>query len=256
MEIRVSRICLATISGMALSSLALAEDGYDAPDHWPSPMQEHLRGSVLVDRLEYVWPSEDSEAVSWDFQAWYGGDVHRVYLKGEGDNTQGDGEDAEFESLDLLYSRLIADFWELQGGLGYQGGLGSDDHPERYFGVISLQGLAPYRLETELDLRVSDDGDTSLSLEQEYDLRLTQRLYLQPRLEMEVAFDDAEEFGVGEGFNSLRTGLRLRYELHRKFAPYVGAYWQKLYGDTADMAREEGGQVEDTAVVAGLRVWF
>ncbi|EPC01085.1 hypothetical protein L861_10960 [Litchfieldella anticariensis FP35 = DSM 16096] len=233
-----------------------AEDGYDAPDDWPSPMEEHLLGSVLIDRLEYAVPDKGEKALVWDFQAWYGGDINRLYLKSEGENVQGDGEDAEFESLDLLYSRLINDFWELQGGIGYQGGIASDDHPERYFGVIALQGLAPYRIETDIALRVSDEGDVSASFEAEHDLRLTQRLFLQPRTELVVAGSEVEEFGVGEGLNSIRAGLRLRYEITRKFAPYIGGYWEKRYSGTADLAQVQGDPTEDTGVVAGVRLMF
>ncbi|MFC3282324.1 copper resistance protein B [Litchfieldella rifensis] len=254
-----TRTALPVISA-ALAMLTItsvhAEDGYDAPADWPAPMMEHNTGAVLVDRLEYAVPDEGDDAWVWDFQAWYGGDVNRVYLKGEGENGQGDGEDAEFESLDLLYSRLIDDFWELQGGIGYQGGIASDDHPERYFGVIGLQGLAPYRIETDLALRVSDEGDVSASLEAEHDVRLTQRLFLQPRTEIVVAGSEVEAFGVGEGLNSVRAGLRLRYEISRKFAPYIGAYWEKRYGDTADLARVHGDPTEDTGVVAGVRLMF
>ncbi|MFD2191964.1 copper resistance protein B [Pistricoccus aurantiacus] len=235
---------------------ATAQEGYDAPASWPSPITEHPIATLLVDRLEYASPDKGKDALVWDFQAWYGGDVNRLYLEGEGENAQGDGEDAEFESLDLLYSRLIADFWELQGGIGYQGGIASNDHPERYFGVISLLGFAPYRFETDLDLRVSDEGDVSASLESEYDLRLTQRMFLQPRLEVAAAASEAPEFGVGEGLNTLRTGIRLRYEISRKFAPYIGGYWQKAYGDTADLARAAGDATEGTGIVAGIRMWF
>lgn len=111
---------LGTCSAIAIlaTSAVHAEDGYDAPADWPSPVEEHLMWGVLVDRFEYVVPDKGDEALVWDFTAWYGGDINRVYLKGEGENIQGDGESAEFESLDLLYSRLIADFWELQGGGG------------------------------------------------------------------------------------------------------------------------------------------
>lgn len=233
-----------------------AEDGYDAPPGWGAPMTEHYFGTFLFDRLEYTWTDENEEAVVWDFQGWYGGDYHRVYIKGEGENVQGDGEDAEFETLDLLYSYLIADFWELQGGIGYQGGIASDDHPERTFAVLGLMGTAPYRIEVDTSLRVSDDGDVSADLEAEYDLRLTQRAYLQPRLEIAVAASEVEEFGVGKGLNSTRVGLRLRYEITREFAPYVGAYWQKQYGDTADMTRKDGDSPEGAGVVAGVRMWF
>lgn len=249
---------LAGMSALTLVpvSLAQADDGYDAPPGWGLPVTEHNFGTFLVDRLEYTWTDEDEEAVVWDFMGWYGSDTQRVYIKGEGENVQGDDEDAEFESLDLLYSQLIADFWELQGGIGYQGGIASNDHPERSFAVLSLLGLAPYRFEVDTSLRVSDEGDVSADLEAEYELRLTQRMFLQPRAEVAVAASDVEEFGVGEGLNSTRFGLRLRYEFTRKFAPYVGAYWQKQYGDTADMTREDGGDPEGTGVVAGVRMWF
>ncbi|BCB07678.1 hypothetical protein HHSLTHF2_15680 [Vreelandella venusta] len=126
--------------GMAAATTAQAEDGYDAPAGWPSPVVEYPMTTVRVDRLEYASPDKGGDALVWDFQAWYGGDFNRLYVEGEGENVQGDGEDAEFESLNLLYSRLIADFWELQGGIGYQGGIATNDYPERYFGVISLLG--------------------------------------------------------------------------------------------------------------------
>ncbi len=245
-----------TLLAMLTLSAAYAEEGYDAPADWPSPMVEHNMAMALFDRLEYAVPDEGEEALVWDFQAWYGGDVNRVYLKSEGDNVQGDGEDAEFESLELLYSRLIADFWDLQGGIGYQGGVFSDDHAERTYGVIGLQGVMPYGIETDVALRVSDEGDVSASFEGEYDLRLTQRLYLQPRTEIAVAGSEVEEFGIGEGLNSVRVGLRLGYEVSRRLAPYVGYYWEKQYGDTADLARASGDPTEDTGVVAGVRLMF
>ncbi|WP_240454215.1 copper resistance protein B [Halomonas sp. NO4] len=235
---------------------AQAADGYDAPAGWPSPMVEHNMAMALFDRLEYTVPDKGHEELVWDFQAWYGGDINRVYLKSEGQNVQGDGEDAEFESLELLYSRLIADFWELQGGMGYQGGVFSDDHAERGHAVLGLQGVMPYGIATDLALQVSDEGDVSASVEDKYDLRLTQRLYLQPRTEIAVAASEVEAFGVGEGLNSARLGMRLGYAVSRRFAPYVGAYWEKQYGDTADLARHHGDPTEDTGVVAGARLMF
>ncbi len=256
MNTRIPMIAAGALLVTTPLSVAQAEDGYDAPADWPAPMTEHDMAMALFDRLEYAVPDKGHEELAWDFQAWYGGDVNRVYLKSEGENVQGDGKDAEFESLEMLYSRLIADFWELQGGVGYQGGVFSDDHAERGYGVIGLQGVMPYGIETDLALQVSDEGDVSASLEGEYDLRLTQRLYLQPRTEIAVAASEAEAFGVGEGLNSVRVGMRLGYEVTRRFAPYIGAYWQKQYGDTADIARHHGDPTEDTGVVAGVRLMF
>jgi len=254
MNIRTSMIVAGVVLATTTLSVAQAEDGYDAPAGWPAPMVEHNMAMALFDRLEYAMPDKGHEELVWDFQAWYGGDVNRVYLKSEGENVQGDGESAEFESLELLYSRLIADFWELQGGVGYQGGVFSDDHAERGYGVIGLQGVMPYGIETDLALQVSDAGDVSASLEGEYDLRLSQRLYLQPRIEIAVAASEAEPFGIGEGLNSMRIGMRLGYEITRRIAPYVGAYWQKQYGDTADIARHHGDPTEDTGIVAGAKL--
>ncbi|NYS59365.1 copper resistance protein B [Vreelandella salicampi] len=241
---------------MAAANTIYADDGYDAPASWPAPTQEHLMGMGLFDRLEYSVPDQGQDAIVWDFQGWYGGDVNRVYLKSEGENVQGDGEDAEFESLEFLYSRLIADFWELQGGMGYQGGVFSDDHAERTYGVVGLQGVMPYGIETDVAIQVSDDGDVAASFEGEYDVRLTQQLYLQPRTEIAVAASEVEAFGVGEGLNSVRAGLRLGYEVTRRFAPYVGAYWKKEYGDTADFSRASGDSSEDTGMVAGVKLMF
>ncbi|CBV41747.1 copper resistance protein B [Halomonas elongata] len=256
MDSKILAVGIGASFTLLIATSTQADDDYNAPHDWPTPIVEHSRGSLLIDRLEYTTPDKGEEALAWDFRAWYGGDIKRIYLKGEGENIQGDGKDAEFENLDLLYSRLIAPFWELQGGIGYQGGIATDTSPERYFGVINLQGLAPYRFDTDISLRVSDDGDISGSLETEYDIRLTQRLLLQPRLEVAASANDVPEFGIGEGLNSVRTGLRLRYEISRKFAPYIGGYWQKSYGNTADIAQDDGEAAEDTGIVAGIRMWY
>ncbi|GHB09664.1 copper resistance protein B [Modicisalibacter luteus] len=251
-------VCVRAVAGIgafSLASAALAQVE-DIPPGWGVAMEEHHFGTLLVDRFEYAWSDDNEEALIWDFQGWYGGDRQRLYLKGEGENTQGDGEKAEFESLDLLYSHLIADFWELQGGVGYQGGLGSNDHPERFFAVIGLMGTLPYGIEVDTSFRVSEDGDVSAALEGEYDLHVTQRLILQPRAEIELAGSDVEAFGVGEGLNSTRLGLRLRYEITPKVAPYIGGYWEKQYGQTADFTRDEFGEVEGSGAVVGIRMWF
>nr|WP_300311765.1 copper resistance protein B [Halomonas sp.] len=247
------------VSGVLLwvpMSVVHAEDGYDVPQDWPSPMEEHAMGVASFDRLEYVIPDKGPEALVWEFEGWYGGDINRLYLKSEGRNVQGDDQDAEFESLELLYSRLVADFWEAQVGLGHQGGVFSNDYAKRTYGVFGLMGTMPYGIETDVALRVSEDGDAWATLEGEYDLRLTQRLTLQPRTEILLAGSETKEFEIFEGMNSLRVGMRLGYEVSRRFVPYVGGYWEKQYGDTADHSRAHGEPTEDTGVVAGVRLMF
>ena len=126
----------------------------------------------------------------------------------------------------------------------------------RAFGVLGVQGLAPYRFETDLALFVSEDGDLSARAQLEYELLLTQRLILQPRVEINAAAQQVKSWGVGSGLNDLQLGLRLRYEIRRQFAPYVGVEWVKKFGDSADFARADGQDTGNLALLAGLRMWF
>ena len=163
------------------------------------------------------------------------------------------GGEAEVQTL---YGRLIAPFWDFQVGVRYDEFSGAGFDRSRGFAVIGLQGLAPYRFEVEPALFISQDGDVSARLTTTYEVLLTQRLILQPRLDFDAAVQAAEKFGVGEGINSLGLGLRLRYEIRREFAPYLGVTWLRRFGETADISRSEGGRAEDIAVVVGVRLWF
>ncbi len=225
-----------------------------APPGWPEPILDSKpHGFLLFDQLEYQ-AAEGPDALRWDALAWYGGDYHRVWVETEGEHfTGGDGE---IERIDVEYGRLIAPFWDLQAGFGYQREYGAGPDADRFWAVVGLQGLAPYWFEVDANLRLSEDGDVSADLELEYDLLLTQRLILQPRFETELAAQEVKEFGVGRGFNSVRLGLRLRYEIRREFTPYLGISWARALGETADLAREEGGDIETFSVLGGVRMWF
>jgi copper resistance protein B len=210
---------------------------------------EPFVGTVLFDQLEYR-VRDGEKVVAWDGQAWYGGDYEKIFLKTLGEyNTSGTFEKAEGQ---LLYSRLIAHFWDVQAGLRYD----FEPDPSRAYGVIGLQGLAPGLFEVDLQGFVSEKGDLSARLEAEYDLLITQRLVLQPKAELAVAAQRVPELGVGSGLNDIELGLRLRYEFSREFAPYVGVHWERKVGETARLAREEGEQADSLWVVAGLRFWF
>lgn len=201
---------------------------------------------VQSDRLEYV---DDGGGVLWDIQGWAGTDYHKLWAKAEGERFDGVTENNE---LQLLYSRAHTPFFDLQVGLRHDAATG----PSRTHLVVGLQGLAPQWFEVDGALFLSEDGDWSGRLEAEYDLLLTQRLVLQPRLELEFALQDAPEFGVGSGLTETDLSLRLRYELHRKFAPYVGVAWERLYGGTARAAQVAGNDDDVVSLVAGLRLWF
>lgn len=222
------------------------------PD-WPLPIHDDMiNWFVLFDQLE-VTSLSDETPVTWDFQGWVGGDYNRLWMKSEGEvPTRGGGGDFEVQAL---YSRLIAPFWDFQAGVRYDQQLGRGGLSRAHL-VVGLEGLAPYWFEVEPAVFISQDGDVSARLTASYDMLLTQRLILQPEIEMNLAAQTVEEWGVGSGLTDLSAELRLRYEFRREFAPYVGASWFERFGETADLARSTGDRVVELTVLAGFRIWF
>ena len=208
---------------------------------------------LIFDRLEYTGISGPDPLV-WDAQGWIGKDFHKFWFKTEGDVLTSEKE-GEME-LQGLYSRAITSFFDLQAGLRYDLAYNAVDNNSRGFAVIGIQGLAPYLFEVDGALFVSDAGDISASLEAEYDMPITQRLWGQPRLETSLAVQEVEQWGVGSGLNNVRLGFRLRYEIRREFAPYVGISWNRQLGETADFVRDEGGDPSTFGLVGGVRMWF
>ncbi len=241
----------ATVSTNAETKLHVGNIGND----WPPPVEDSQRfASFRFDRLEYAL-GKNADILRWDATGWYGGDYNRFWLKSEGDwKISNDG--AGVVEVQALYGRFIARYWDLQLGLRHDYLFGPGANRSRTFAVIGLQGLAPYRFELEPALFISQDGDLSARLTASYDLLLTQRLILQPRADMDVALQSVDEFGVGKGFNSLDLGMRLRYEVKREFAPYVGIQWSRTFGETAALARRGGESTENVEVLFGLSIRF
>ena len=211
---------------------------------------EPLQYLVLADRLEYQTNEGDSLFL-WDAQGWIGGDYNKLWVKTEGEYLFGSDRFEEVETQ-ALYSRAIGRYWDVQAGVRHD----FKPDPSRTYGVIGLQGLAPYWFEVDSALFVSDKGDVTARIEAEYDLLFTQRLILQPRAELNFAFQDVDELGIGSGLSTAELGLRLRYEIRREIAPYIGVSWTRSVGDTADFARGEGEDPGKVSFVAGIRLWF
>ncbi len=205
---------------------------------------------VQADRFEYR-SNEGDPLFLWDAQGWYGGDINKLWVKTEGEYSF-DADEFEAAEVQALWSRAITSFFDVQAGLRYDFAPGDD----RTFGVVGLQGLAPYLFEVDAALFVSEDGDISARIEAEYELLLTQRLILQPRAELNFAVQDVAEYGVGSGLSTAEAGMRLRYEIKREFAPYIGVSWERAVGETADFARADGEDPSAVSFVAGLRLWF
>jgi len=191
---------------------------------------------------------DGADVFNWDGEAWIGGDVNKLWIKSEGVIVDGETEDAEIQAL---WSRNVADFWDLQ--LGVRADLEPDS---RAYLVIGVQGLAPYQFETEAAAFVSEDGDVSARLKQSLDLLFTQRLVLEPHVEVNAYAQDDPARAIGAGLADVEAGLQLRYEITRKFAPYVDFVWERALGETASLRRNVGEEVEQTSLRAGVRFWF
>ena len=206
--------------------------------------------AVMLERFEAGF-GEDDTTWLWDAQGWIGGDIHRFVWKTEGQGDTDDGlADVEVQAL---YSRAIRPFWDVQVGLRHDFRDDSDDATHL---VAGLQGVAPGWWEVDASAFLSSDGDLTARIEAESDLRLTQRWILQPRLELDMSTADEPARGLSRGFTGIEAGLRLRYEIRREFAPYIGVEWHSALGGAADLARASGHPVDETRFLIGLRAWY
>ena len=206
-----------------------------------------LISKVMGNMLEFTTTSGD-EGYRWDVEAWYGGDLHRFVFKAEGGAIRGEVEAAEAQGL---LSRAVGRYTDVQAGVRY------DFEPNGLaYATVGVETLFPYWFDVEGALFLSEHGDTLARLEGSYDLRFAQRLILQPRVELTLAAQDVPESNIGSGFSVAEVALRLRYDIRREFAPYIGVSFETSFGRTADLVRASGGEVHDTSVVVGLRAWF
>ena len=214
----------------------------------PKEMGRMAWGTFRIDRLE-LQSGKGRDGWLWDADLHYGGDRDKLWLKSEGHAAFGDKLDAEVQAL---WSRAIGPWFDLQAGVRQQLRHG----PDRTQAVLGFQGLAPYFFEIDGAAFLSTKGELTGRIEAEYEQRITQRLILQPRVEANLSAQAIPELGLGSGLTSLQAGARLRYEIIREFAPYIGVEWQRDLGETARMTRAAGDDPGRVLLVAGLRAWF
>jgi len=204
---------------------------------------------VLLNVGEYQF-RDGENGYRWGGEAWFGGDLNRLVIKSEGEG----GADSGVESADVqaLYSRAIGPYFDLQAGLRQD----LQSGPKRTYAAVGFEGVAPYWFETSGAVFLSSKGELLGRLEGTYDLRLTQRWIVQPRVETNLSGQNIPELGLGSGVSNIELGVRLRYEVKREFAPYVGVSFDRKLGGTAEYARALGKDVESTSFVIGVRAWF
>lgn len=256
--------------GMARTGTALPAGDAPAPpppmDHYgdrffPASEMERARTAMMHEQggqtlyqvmfnLAEYQARAGRDGYRWDGEAFVGGDIDRLWLKSEGEGAFREGiESAEVQAL---YSRAVGPYFNLQAGVRHDFQPG----PSRTYATLGFEGLAPYMFEVEGALFLSDQGDLLGRLEGYYDQRITQRLILQPRVELNLSAQDVPAYRIGTGLTDAELGLRLRYEISRQFAPYVGLSYEAKTGRSADFARADGKDPTTTSFVAGVRFWF
>jgi copper resistance protein B len=205
-------------------------------------------GKVMLDRIEWR-DGEDGSEYAWDASAWYGGDFHKAWLATEGERGAGT---THHSRLELGWDRIVSAWWSVRAGVRHDGGEG----PSREWLGAGFAGLAPGFIETEASVYLGEDGRTALRLKFERDVLFTQRWVLQPELELDAYGKDDPGRLIGAGLSEVSFGLRLRHELRREFAPYIGIAWSWKPGESGDLAEAAGGRDSEFTALAGLRAWF
>jgi copper resistance protein B len=261
-------LCLAVVVGIPVAHAAepdphaghdmstMEHSANEAPAESPPldpSMNDHMDDDplsymVLFDNLE-IRDADSTSPFAWDVEAWIGRDVNRLYLRSEGEIADGDSDEVTAE---LLWARPVARWWNLAAGVR------EDFEPgdSRTWLAMGVFGLAPYRLHMEATAYIGDAGRSAFRLKTDYDVLLTNRLILQPRLELDAYGEDDPSRGIGSGISSIDVGLRLRYEFRREFAPYLGVVWVNRLGQTGDLAEASGEDANEVQALAGLRMWF
>ncbi|WP_193110833.1 copper resistance protein B [Sulfurimonas paralvinellae] len=201
-----------------------------------------LRASFTADSLEYQ--ANDEKTIYWDTYGYIGYDLNKIYIYSEGEKVDNASADSENQ---LLYSRAIAPFWDIQAGVDYD--IAGSEH--KTWAVVALSGLAPYFFETRVALLFGDNGNVGLRIDLEYEALITQKLILTPKFTLDAYSKDVPTMEYGSGVSNITFGARLRYEIKREFAPYIGVEWSKNYGNTGKFS-----PLDEAYVTGGIRFWF
>jgi len=229
--------CLAA----SVSLLAMNNAGADTAD-------DPVLLAVFLDQLETRDATGD-RTFSWAAEAWLGKDLHKIWIKTDGERTAGITDEVE---LQLLVSKAIARYWDIQFGVRRD----FRPSPSQSWAALGIKGLAPYFFDIDAAVYIGASGRSAFRFEAEIEWLLTQRLILSPEIEFNVYGQNDADVGIGSGLSDVEAGIRLRYEVRRQFAPYIGINWSKLFGNTADFAKLAGMDVSETQLVIGLRAWF
>ncbi len=203
---------------------------------------------LMLDKFE-VGNAKGDNPIAWEAGLWLGKDLNKLWIKSDGERVAGENESTETQ---LLFSRAIDPFWDIQAGWRHDTVPGA----KRDYATIGVQGLAPYYFDTDASLSFGKNSQVKLNLSFEYEMMLTQKWVLSPEIELNAYSQNDKEMGIGSGLSDIEAGIRLKYEIKREFAPYIGINWAKKFGGTADLASDEGEDTHETMLVLGVSAWY
>ena len=242
-------LCLMGGAGPGAMARMTMPDGGQNGAAMPPMMDSAIFSQVMLDQLEGRTSGSQTN-LRWQGHAWIGGDRDKLWINSEGFLKRGGKvEDGRHE---LLYDRAIYRYADLQAGVRAD----LDSRVTRTWGVLGVRGIAPLFFDYTATVYLSGAGHAAARFAVSYDLLITQRLILEPEIEANLYSKADKARGIGSGLAGIDAGLRLRYEISRKFAPYAGIVYQVKFGETARMARREGEAAEAVRFVFGLRTWF
>jgi copper resistance protein B len=225
----------------------------------PAPVGTVELGQPVEDRMILVHGILDqfegrtdgrTPDLRWSGEGWIGTDYDKFWLKTEGFRRRdGSIDDGKHE---FLYSRAISTYFDLQAGLRSD----LDSRSTRNWAALGFEGLARYFFIVQGAVYARDSGHFAAHFEGSYDLLLTNRLILEPQFEIDLYSKSDPARLIGAGISEIDTGLRLRYEFDRKFAPYIGVAYEGKFGQTASFARRAGEGTSGVRFVFGIRSWF
>jgi len=242
--------------GLALAAAVFGQNQAGAwpPRGFPAPVNDQAWYTFIrADVLEYRTAKTGGD-FRWDVESWVGGDYNRIWFKSEGERNTALKADYDID-LQILYGRFVRRYFDFQLGTRIETQTYQGRAVTRAHAVIGVEGMIPYRFEIEPSLFISQNGDVSGRFTILRDYSMTQRLILQPRLETTVAAQRVERFTSGAGLNNIEAGFRLRYDIRRKFSPYIGISFDRSFFGTAALVRREGGDPSQIRFVAGVRLW-
>lgn len=223
-------------------------EAYGIKMHAMDMHDDPLVSKFMLDKLEYVH-GDQTDSMLWDGRIRLGYDINKLWIRSEGQRSHGKTTDADAE---LLWGHTYAAYWDVVTGVRHDFGSG----PTRDWAAIGIQGLARYRFDVEATAYAGPSGRGALRLKTAYDLLLTQRLIYTPEFDANLYTKDDVERGIGAGLADTSLGMRLRYEIRREFAPYIGVDYVQKYGKTAELSRINGEPAHEVRWIAGVRVWF